>query len=417
MRKISENLLYYGLLIFALTVSFTMSGQSAGVAVALTGWVLGIVTYKKFVWDRNKLILFGWFFVIVLSSLFSVNMFKSFHRVFFLLGELGLFFAVSGYNWDSKNLSRLVKIMVIFAVLESIYGIIQYFTGATFLNYAETKNIIKDMYFVHTDALRRTFGTWDHSNSLGGILGMLIPVSFFAGIYSDSVKEKCFYFISVLIILFCLALTFTRGAWFGVIFSLLILIIYKRRKLAFIPFLFLIILMLFPISRMRIIKSFNVKGEAERISIWKVAVNVIKEKPVLGSGPETFSEVFFKRLTKEEINTYPFRRKEHFHYHNLYLGLGAETGLLSLGLFLAFVVGILVSGFRNLNSVKDRFLKGALLGCIGVIIDFLIHGLVDYNLRGNTVYFFWFACGLIVSINSKYETKVKKSNSKIVEFP
>ncbi|OGS27719.1 MAG: hypothetical protein A2297_00240 [Elusimicrobia bacterium RIFOXYB2_FULL_48_7] len=408
MKNFAEKLVFAGFLVFACTVSWTMSGQAAGVVLALAGWIAGVFAYKKFIWTPGpggtrgmwgftvfELCLLAFVAVLIVSSAFSVNIVKSFNRTFLLLGEIGLFFAVVSFNWDEKKISKFIKLLTVFAVLESVYAIIQYFTGTTVLNYADTKKRITELYY-QTYWLRRAYGTWDHFNSLGGILAMIIPVIFFAGIASARPREKCFYFISALVVLFALALTFTRGAWIGLLVSLTVLAVYKRRMLFFVPLALLVLMMAIPATRARVVNTFSFAYEIERINIWRIAFGVIKENPILGAGPETFQEAFYTRKLPEKTDNIYFLKREHFHYHNIYLGLCAESGLISLVLFLAFVCGVLAYGFRNLAGIESKFAQGALLGFTGTVIDFMVHGLVDYNLRGNTVYFFYFACGMAV---------------------
>ncbi|MBU2614857.1 MAG: O-antigen ligase family protein [Elusimicrobia bacterium] len=405
MKKLSSNLIYIGFLLFAATVSWTMSGQAAGIVIALLGWIIGIFAYRRFTLEKEKtswfkIILAGFIIIFILSSIFSVNVYKSFTRTFYLLGEIGVFFAVLSYDWKKRNISVLFKILTVFAVVESLYGIIQYLTGTTILNYGDTTKHILGMFSNH-DVIRRAFGTWDHPNSLGGILAMLIPITFFIGIISKGKKEKLFYLVSTSVMALGLMFTQTRGGWIGLIVSLLVLIIYKRKNLIFIPLAAVIIILVVPSTRSRIMNTFNFGLETERISMWRVAVDEIRQNPVLGTGPETFSDVFYNELLQKKMDTGLFQKRMHFHYHNTYLGLSAESGIFSIIIFLIFVGSILVFGFKGLHSVENKFMQSVLLGCIGTVIDFMVHGFVDYNLRGNTVYFFWFACGMIVFIASK----------------
>ncbi len=415
MKKLPQNIIYAGFFIFAATVSWTMSGQSAGIVLALLGWVAAVFANKGLTPDREKtlrfqIILAAYIFIFAVSGLFSVNVYKSFGRIFGLLGEIGVFFAVLSYDWKREKISKFLKILTIFAVIEAVYGIIQYLTGTTLLNYGDTvrqiKEVFRDNVYIH-----RSYGTWDHPNSLGGILGMIIPITFFVGIISKEKKEKLFYLGSTLILALCLMFTLTRGAWIGLTVSLLIMIIYKRRNLFFIPLVAILIVLALPSTRARIMDSFKFGKETERISMWKVAVDEIKQNPVLGTGPETFSDVFYNELLKDKMDNSLFKKRNHFHYHNFYLGLSAESGVISLVIFLFFVGSVLVFGFKGLPFVESKFMQSVLLGCMGTVIDFMVHGLVDYNLRGNTVYFFWFACGMIAYIASHKEVKNEHSNS------
>jgi hypothetical protein len=89
------------------------------------------------------------------------------------------------------------------------------------------------------------------------------------------------------------------------------------------------------------------------------------------------------------------------------LGLAVESGLVSLMLFLMFAFSIIFVFFRRIHFIGDNFLKGVSLGFLGTVIDFFVHGMVDYNIAGNTTYLFWFACAIISSNMFLYAEKVK----------
>ncbi|OGS20888.1 MAG: hypothetical protein A2252_00635 [Elusimicrobia bacterium RIFOXYA2_FULL_39_19] len=410
MKKTAEKLIYYGFIIFAATVGFTMSGQSAGALLILLGWMLGIIYYRKFLWKTGYLnfsqrTLITFCAVFFVSSLLSINVYKSLDRTLKALGEFGLFFAVASFDWENGKKEHFIKILSIFAVLEACYAILQYFTGATFLNYADTKQIIIRMY-EYPLAFKRAYGTWDHPNSLGGILGMIIPITFFIGLSLKDAKGKIFYMAVSLILTFCLAVTFTRGAWIGLSAALTVIGLIKSKKFIIFPIILAILIMAVPATRHRIIKSFNPNTEPERKLIWKTAVETILKKPFFGTGPETFSEVFYKSLPEDMKTGEDIKRRIFFHYHNTYLGLWAEAGLIALGLFLVFSGSVLIYGIKNLKNITDPFSAGLCAGCMGTVIDFLVHGLVDYNLRGNTIYFFYIACGMIVYLAAnKYSSE------------
>lgn len=296
MKNTSDKLMYIGFLIFAASVSVSMSAQVFGVLIVLAGWIAGLVITRKILPEHKiryfDIALFAFMLVLVFSTVFSINIARSFQRFTGFIGEVVLYFAVLNFAWNKERLSKFARIMIIFALIESAYGILQYFTGISFLNYGEAKKLIHPFW--------RIFGTWDYFNSLGGIMGMIIPVSIFTGIYSQEKKEKYFYLVSASVMIICLFFTFTRGAWLGVAFSVIVLGFEERKKLLVILLLCVIILFIYPVTRNRILMSFDLDRESNRLNMWKTAVEVIKHRPFLGDGLETFRDEFYSGFSRRK---------------------------------------------------------------------------------------------------------------------
>lgn len=215
--------------------------------------------------------------------------------------------------------------------------------------------------------------------------------------------KKIFLTVLFLIFLIFFALAATRGAFVGWLASLFIGAIYlvfvlKRwRK----PLLILIILSVLLIgSTTLLVKktnlnksvpalrifdiSFSARTLIDRTYIWQAAVAGFKERPILGWGPENFSQVFdrkfpIKYFTPERGFGAWFDRA-----HNIFLDRLVETGILGLlsyvAIFIVFYVQFFKSNLKEKISEqgggKSYILRFMLFS---VPIAYLVQGLVLFE--------------------------------------
>ena len=115
---------------------------------------------------------------------------------------------------------------------------------------------------------------------------------------------------------------------------------------------------------------------AERIYLWKAALNQWSERPLMGWGPGTYAKTAdpFKAPYAQFIH-YPGRPagfKTNGHCHNLYLMVALQTGAVGLLLFLAFLAATVWKIWRQ----RDPALKW---GVLAALAAFLVGGLFEYN--------------------------------------
>lgn len=165
--------------------------------------------------------------------------------------------------------------------------------------------------------------------------------------------------VTALIFLVIFFMAGTRGAFLGLIASALAFLAYlafssKRwRKWIILAGAVMVILVfiLVQFKDAQFIKSipafsrvlnisFSVSTFQDRMTVWKMAIDGVKERPILGWGPENFLQVFDRHF-----NTEYFVPSENFgawfdRAHDVYLDYLAETGILGLlsylGMFIAF---------------------------------------------------------------------------------
>ena len=117
-----------------------------------------------------------------------------------------------------------------------------------------------------------------------------------------------------------------------------------------------------------------------RIQLIREALEIIKQKPLIGVGLEGFLPAMMANNVTGVI--------EHFLFpvHNLYLLLASELGLPALGCFIVFIVASLRDSLKH--KTRDKEILGVKLGVQGGIINYLLAILVYIGGSSNLDLFF-----------------------------
>ena len=169
------------------------------------------------------------------------------------------------------------------------------------------------------------------------------------------------------------------------------------------PFaLIAIFMIIFSIKYMGpIIDSINsgLKGEDSSASIRmplnRVAIRIIKSRPILGTGLGNYKLVSRDYVIPEQGISIVHLRQE---VHNVYLLVAAETGIPGLFFFLLFVFFILQTGRKvmKLNNLYISNLGTGITFCyIAILIQFL--STPDYRIHQIKL-LFWMMAGFLYSL-------------------
>jgi len=207
----------------------------------------------------------------------------------------------------------------------------------------------------------------------------------------------------------------TRGAFVGLIAAVLAFISYlafsskrwRKWLISGAAILILLVVLSIQFKNVPLIKSspvfsrildisFTTKTFEDRMTIWKMAFDGWKERPILGWGPENFIQVFDR-----DFNIKYFKPAEGFgawfdRAHSIYLDYLVETGILGLlsylGIFIVFYWQLLWSSRINTdkeqiytdkksvsisqNPYKSVLVKGLLFA---IPIAYLVQGIVLFD--------------------------------------
>ena len=116
----------------------------------------------------------------------------------------------------------------------------------------------------------------------------------------------------------------------------------------------------------------------DRVFIWKAALTMFAEHPVLGHGLGSFP-VELERIWKFDRSFYS--EPEGFHAHNSALHLAAEYGMVGLVLFVVLVVALTVLLVRAaFRETPGSFQYALSLGALAMLFSQAVGSLADHNI-------------------------------------
>ncbi len=304
---------------------------------------------------------------------------------------------------NKKDLKLTLSAFIFSTLIISIYALYQKFVG---------QGVWSTEVWGQPQVLRIT-SFFPHPNFLGLYLGPLILLGL-GYIFSYFKNKKIIIGCALLLfIITFLSLVYARSE--ATILAVLVglfffsLIIKPSQKYALV-FLFIILLLIFsiPVSRNYFVQKVGLQDLSGqlRFNIWQGAVELIKEKPILGAGLDGYERLapdyqkrFYDPHTGELISV-----ETHPYPHNLYLTLWLELGLLGLIIFAWILIKFFKQGLKQLGK-KDIIVSTSIMAAMIVII---VHGLADTPyFKNDLAVLFWLIIGLlIVSKRLIKETKL-----------
>ena len=217
------------------------------------------------------------------------------------------------------------------------------------------------------ESMSRTWNHFDESKRDGGPLGFaganglaafLAQSSLFFWGFGQFLKRKkarvlCYCLVGIT--LFATMYSFSRASYIAVVFGMLLLGIFKDRKLIPILAVFLFtwqaIVPTAVTERVTMTQSTSGKLEEsaqERVDLWTNAKNMILSDPIFGTGYATY---------QLEGHTDGLRDT-----HNWYVKVMVETGIIGMIMALAILQQLLSLGYRLFRKATDPLYRGLGLG-------------------------------------------------------
>lgn len=174
-----------------------------------------------------------------------------------------------------------------------------------------------------------------------------------------------------------LVLTLTRSAWIGLAFAAtVVLAFYKPKTLILIPIAISLFFLLSPQHvKRRALSIFSKRhySNAQRIEYFHAGIQIIKEKPIFGTGPCTVDMVFQNpKYGLSEL------AKRNVHLHSNIIQIGAERGIPALLAWLVFIGWAFLSLLRLLRD-KNPILRPVTVGALAALVGLFVAGFFEYN--------------------------------------
>jgi putative inorganic carbon (HCO3(-)) transporter len=300
-----------------------------------------------------------------------------------------LFLFLLKWKGFEKIRLTLIAVLMFVGILESLYGMIEFFSGHKHILYVEASSLISSVS-----------GTFINRNYLAGYLLMVIPLAIGYIFYRESFNEDSSvgwyrrlssldgktYFLVFGVIVMILGLLFSasRMGILSALLSFTVVALFFRnpergQRFSKTPIFILGLALLWGalIGLDTVISRFFAVSEGlkNRWEIWANTLQIIKDFPALGSGLGTFTQVFpaYRSFHIEGLVT---------HAENDFLQLASETGLVGTGLLIIaflFLFYEAFSGIRKLSPEDPRRYIG--IGGLVGILALLIHSMVERNIQ------------------------------------
>lgn len=196
-------------------------------------------------------------------------------------------------------------------------------------------------------------------------------------------KIRFFWALGFFLSLFALTLTLTRSAWIGIIIAVcIILLLYRPKTLIIIPLVLAIFFLFSPQHiKKRALSTISLETESnkQRIEYFRAGINIIRDFPLFGTGPDTVDMVF--QNPKYGLSE---AAKRNVHLHNNITQIAAERGIPTLLAWLTFMVWTFLSLLKLLRR-KDPFLYPFTAAALAAILGLATAGLFEYNFADSEI--------------------------------
>ncbi|XSG77591.1 O-antigen ligase family protein [Herpetosiphon llansteffanensis] len=238
-----------------------------------------------------------------------------------------------------------------------------------------------------TTGVPRLIGLLPSSTALGVYLGAGLAGSLALALSAESIQQRQAACLLSLPLSFGVLLTFTRGAWLGLIGAVALVLLLQRRWRLLLGAggVAVIGLIGFGLIQPRLLARVLRLGEgtgSARQEIWASAWRAVQDQPLFGFGLDQFAHLEPSRYGIPQIRFLTLA-----HPHNLLLDVWLQLGLLGLLVVLA-MLGWQI--WRWLHSrVALRYVALAMLA------DLVIHGMLDQTMLGGDMIYLWWSLLLI----------------------
>ncbi len=338
-------------------------------------------------------IAFMWF--LISGGVLSVDVSSSIPKMLVFICFISFYFIVKNVIRSEKLVYNCIRGIAFSASVVSVIGIMQYFFGTVSTKWQDVQ--------MFSDIKGRAVSTFQNPNVLAEYLILVMPVIFAMMLISGSARGRFRYFISLMLCSACLILTWSRGAWLGFVFAVILFIFFSSHKtfaylILSVPTLCLIASYFVDtsvINRFMSIGNTSDSSTLYRLNIWKGTLDMLSDGNIfgIGIGTEAFSSVY-PQYALSGIEAAP-------HSHSLYLQITTEMGIFALIVFIAFCVafmGMIFSTFKRCSLRKSKLL---LLGFLCGVCAFLVQGATDYVWYNYRIFLlFWAMVGLAAAITN-----------------
>jgi O-antigen ligase len=280
-----------------------------------------------------------------------------------LLEPIVYYALIRAARLDRAALWRIVDALVLAGTLVAVIGLIQYAFHINIITAEEG-----------TERLRSVYGS---PNNVGLFLGRVFPIGLAITLLSRDKRRRIFYGLALIPIAAAIVFSQSRGALFlGLPAAILTIGLLAGGKWLWRAIGALVVAAIASIPllnspRVQALLSGEGGTSFFRVALWKSTLEMIRDHPLLGVGPDNFLYAYRGRYLLPEA----WQESALSHPHNFALDFAARLGLIGLGAFIWIQISFWRIAYR-LSHIAHEPMTLA-IGLCASMIDFLAHGLVD----------------------------------------
>ena len=319
--------------------------------------------------------------VYLAGTMFSVNLASSLNPG--LLSVAFILFAVVLYNavGSRTQLDALLTLMVAAAAAVSVYGILQYIFR---WGYQSAAWVDSDMF---SGIEFRVPATLENPNMLGQYLILAIPIGGAKLLSAKNWFSRVFYFGCCGVMCICMLLTFSRGAWLGLLFAgAAFVVLLNPRLVLLFPIALAALWFILPDTVTARFASIGNLGDAStsyRVYIWMGTLAMLKNYWLcgIGPGPDAFNMVY---------PAYSYNGIAAPHSHNLFLQIVCDAGIAALAVFIVLLFVYFRMMCTAISREHDWSSRIHQIAFTSGVFGFMVQAMTDYSFYNYRVLFlFW----------------------------
>jgi O-antigen ligase len=271
------------------------------------------------------------------------------------------------------KLVNLIKVIFFIGIFQALYGILQSLTGSFGANFQSDRGYLGYLGLGST-LVWHGRGTFAHFNSLGPFLNCIFL--FFLPINHFIVKNKTKGYIVLLILLFGIITTYSRGSLIALIAgSAFFAFQLQKNKFMFAlkstPFLLIILGFASFLKNTSYVSTLSERGDVWGIVYTAVTSNI--KNLLLGTGLKSYGDAVWMYLP----GNVPQSEYDNYFAHNFFLSNIVEIGILGLIVILAYLIHIFLTAYKQ-AKITDKFTKCFNISVSLIIFSIFFEGMFDH---------------------------------------
>lgn len=356
---------------------------AAATGVLAIGWCVLVLVEKKTLLFNKPLFwpLLALLGIGAASLLWTQSLSSTVYELVRIASIIGMYLVTCALITTQKQFTRFAHTLLLSLIVPVALGLYQI---ATHTGYS---------FF---DLSNRVYGTFGHPNVFGFYLVLMIAVLGSYALIPWKNREKGIMIAGFLLLAVLLALTYTRGAWLGMLVVLVVVGLARKPKVVLAASVFSVFIVLsapivnrwtfdisgVDLSKLPVVSRLTQNSNDEtnsidwRFGVWHDMLPMFRARPILGYGLGTFPDV-----RELQVNDYYASTEA----HNDFLRLAVETGIVGLAVYVLLLLLVAHALIRTYHALAGSSYQLVVLAMLGFLAGFVVMSFFDNLLQGTPV--------------------------------